>query len=206
MAVFIVYEAYHRLREPAAVLGGPMLVIAFVGLLVNVGGLLLLGRGSAESLNIKGAYFEVLSDALGSVGAIAAAAMILATGWTWVDAAVGMGIGLFIVPRTWRLLSQAVNVLLEGTPAHLDLAEVEGAMRGVAGVVDVHDLHVWTLTSGKYAMSGHALVDNLGRGDQVLADLHVVLHTRFGIDHTTIQLESRPLVQIGVRGDGAVGP
>jgi cobalt-zinc-cadmium efflux system protein len=206
IAGFILYESFRRLREPAPVLAGPMLAIASAGLLVNLAGLLLLRRGAAHSLNLKGAYFEVLGDALGSLGAIVAAVTIMATGWTWVDPAVGIGIGVFIVPRTWRLLTQAVNVLLEGTPAHLDVAEVEAAMRDVTGVVQVHDLHVWTLTSGKYAMSGHAIVDNLALGDQLLAELHAVLHARFGIDHTTIQLESRPLVQIGVRDAGPDPP
>jgi len=203
---FILYESYRRLREPAPVLAGPMLAIATAGLLVNGAGLLLLRRGAAHSLNVKGAYFEVLGDALGSLGAILAAIAIMITGWTWVDPAVGMGIALFIIPRTWRLLTQAVNVLLEGTPPHLDLAEVEAAMREVAGVIEVHDLHVWTLTSGKYAMSGHAIVDNLTSGNQLLDGLHIVLHARFGIDHTTIQLESRPLVQIGVRDGGPEPP
>jgi cobalt-zinc-cadmium efflux system protein len=206
IAGFILYESYRRLREPAPVLAGPMLAVASAGLLVNLAGLLLLRRGAAHSLNLKGAYFEVLGDALGSLGAILAAITIMATGRTWVDPAVGMGIALFIVPRTWRLLTQAVNVLLEGTPAHLYVAEVEAAMRGVRGVVQVHDLHIWTLTSGKYAMSGHAIVDNLAVGDQLLAELHAVLHARFGIDHTTIQLESRPLVQIAVRDGGPDPP
>lgn len=204
ISAFIAYEAYRRLRAPAPVLGGPMLAIAVAGLLVNLVGLLLLRRGSAHSLNVKGAYFEVLSDALGSLGVIVAAAIIMATGWTWVDPVVGLGIGLFIIPRTWRLLSQAVNVLLEGTPPHLDIAEVERLMRQVPGVLQVHDLHVWTLTSGKYAMSGHALVEDIAGGEQILRALHTVLHERFGLDHTTIQLEPRPLVQIGAR-DGRSG-
>lgn len=158
-------------------------------------------EGSGKNLNIKGAYLDALTDALGSVGVIVAAVVVLATGWYLVDPLIGAGIGLFILPRTWGLLRQAVNILLEGTPPHVNLAEVEGAMATVPGVRQVHDLHVWTLTSGKHAMSGHVVVEDLAAGNRILRDLHEVLHERFGIEHTTVQLESAPLVQIATRGD-----
>ncbi len=151
-------------------------------------------------VNVKGAYFEVLSDALGSLGVLLAGLIVVTTGWRLADPLIAAGIGLFILPRTWNLLRQAVDVLLESTPPHVDLAEIEGAMRTVAGVRQVHDLHVWTLTSGKYAMSGHVVVENGSASDRILRDLHMLLHARFSIDHTTIQIESPPLVQIsGVR-------
>ena len=199
IAAFILYEAYHRFGSPPDVLGGPMLVVAVAGLLVNLASMWLLHAGSGESLNLKGAYLEVLSDALSSVGVIVAALIVLATGWRLADPIIGAAIGLFILPRTWGLLRQAVNILLEGTPPHVNMAEVAAAMAGVSGVRHVHDLHVWTLTSGKHAMSGHVLVEDLATGNRILRDLHELLHERFGIEHTTIQLESEPLVQIAER-------
>jgi cobalt-zinc-cadmium efflux system protein len=128
---------------------------------------------------------------------IVAALAVLLLGWRLADPVVAAVVGLLILPRTWSLLGQAVNVLLEGTPAHIDLGVVERVMRDVAGVRQVHDLHVWTLTSGKYAMSAHAVVDDIRAGERILRELHEALHARFGIDHTTIQLEPLPLVQIG---------
>ena len=196
ISIAILYEAYRRFLEPPEVLGKPMLVVAAAGLLVNLIGIWLLHRGSGESLNLKGAYFEVLSDALGSAGVLLAGLIVVTTGWRLADPIIGAGIGLFIVPRTWILLRQAVDVLLEGTPPHVDVSDVERDMMEVPGVRRVHDLHVWTLTSGKYAMSGHAVVDDLAAGDRILGELHGRLHKKFDIDHTTIQLESAPLVQI----------
>jgi cobalt-zinc-cadmium efflux system protein len=203
ISAFILYEASRRFLDPPAVLGGPMLVIATLGLLVNLAGARLLAAGAGESLNIRGAYLEALLDALGSLGAIAAALIVLTTGWHLADPLIGAGIGLLILPSTWRLLRQTVNVLLEGVPPHVSLPEVAEAMRAVPGVRQVHDLHVWTLTSGKHAMSGHVVAEDLAEGNRILRDLHDLLHERFGIEHTTIQLESAPLLQIGTRGGEA---
>lgn len=200
IALLILYEAYRRFSSPPEVLGGPMLVVAIAGLAVNLTGMWLLHRGAGESLNVRSAYLEVMSDALGSLGVIVAALAVLATGWRYADPVVGAGIGLFIIPRTLRLLREVVDVLLEGTPAHVDLEVVERAMRSIPGVRQVHDLHIWTLTSGKYAMSAHVRVEDLGRSDEILRTLHLILNDRFAIDHTTIQLESEPLVQIATRG------
>jgi len=199
----ILYEAYQRLWAPPEILTGPMLAIAAVGLGANVVGIVLLRGGSAESLNVRGAYLEVLSDALGSVAVILAALIIRATGATWVDPAASAAIGLFILPRTWGLLRQAVHILLEGVPPHLDLREIESAMREAHGVRAVHDLHVWTLTSGTEAMSAHVVVDDLADGRHILGDLQLLLRERFGIEHTTIQLETdrSPVLQIGRTGD-----
>lgn len=196
ISAFILYEAYRRVLSPPAVLGGPMLVVAVAGLGVNLAGMWFLRAGAGESLNLKGAYLEVLSDALGSLGVILAAVIVITTGWYLADPLIGAGIGVFIIPRTWGLLRQAVNILLEGTPPHVDLAEVERMMTRVPGVRQVHDLHVWTLTSGKHAMSGHVQVEDLAAGDRILQELHALLHERFGIEHTTIQLESAPLRRI----------
>jgi len=193
---FILWEAYRRLLSPPEVLAGPMLAVGAVGLVVNLIGIRLLKQGAAESLNIKGAYLEVVSDALGSVGAIVAGAVILTTGWRLVDPLIGAAIGLFILPRTWNLLRRAVNILLEGTPPHLDAQAVEAVIRQVEGVRGVHDLHIWTVTSGRYAMSAHVLVDDLTQSNRVLRELHALLHERFAIDHTTIQIEAPSLLDI----------
>ena len=203
VSVFILFEAYRRFVDPPDVLGKPMLAVAAIGLAVNGIGVWLLHRGAADSLNVKGAYFEVISDALGSLGVLLAAVILIVTGWRRADPLIGAAIGLFIIPRTWTLLRQATDILLEATPSHIDIDEVERVIRAVAGVLDVHDLHVWTLTSGKYAMSGHVQVADLSAGNEVLRRLHALLHERFGIEHTTIQLESESLMQIPSRPPSA---
>lgn len=190
LAIAIVVEAWERLRVRHEVSAGPVLVVAVAALGVNLLAAWLLHAGAGESLNVRGAYLEVLGDALSSAAVIVAAAVILVTGWTAADALASAAIGLLILPRTFALLKQAVNVLLEGVPAHLDLAEIETALRGVPGVQRVHDLHVWTLTSGREAMSVHVEVQPGTPPDRILDELHVVLHSRFGIDHTTIQVET----------------
>lgn len=199
MAALILYEAYRRLLAPPDVQGPPMLVVGAAGLAVNLVGMWLLHRGAGESLNVRGAYLEVVSDALGSIGVLVAGALVITTGWRLADPLIGAAIGAFIVPRTWSLLRQSVDILLEATPAHIDLIEVARAMRAVAGVREVHDLHVWTLTSGKHAMSGHVVVDDIATSDRVVRELHALLHDRFDIEHTTVQVESEPLVQITTR-------
>lgn len=198
VAGFILYEAYRRMWAPRQILAGPMLAIAVVGLAVNLLGMWLLHGGARQSLNLRGAYLELLSDALGSVGVILAAVLIQATGFYLADPLASGAIGLLIVPRTWGLIRQAVHVLMEGVPPHLDLGEIEAAMRAAHGVRAVHDLHVWTLTSWKEAMSAHVLVDDLADGQHILGDLEQLLRERFGIEHTTIQLETdrSPLLQI----------
>ena len=204
VAGVVLYEAWHRIVAPAPVLGVPMAVVAAVGLGINVTGAWLLHRGAHESLNVRAAYLEVLSDALSSLAVLVAAAVVIATGMTIADPLASAAIALLIVPRTWRLLRQAVNVLLEGTPAHLELTEIEAAMTGVAGVRRVHDLHVWTLTSGREAMSAHVVVDDVRESERLLEALHAVLHARFGIDHTTIQLETEPSPLLRIKGPDPV--
>jgi cobalt-zinc-cadmium efflux system protein len=203
IAAGILVETYHRLLKPTAILGGPMLAVAAAGLAVNLVCAWLLHASAEASLNVRAAYLEVLGDALSSVGVVVAAAIVLFTGWTLADPLVSGAIALVIVPRTWHLLRQAVNVLLEGTPAHLDLGEIEQAMRRVPGVRRVHDLHVWTLTSGREAMSAHAVVDDVRESERLLETLHAVMHARFGIDHTTIQLETEPPAVLRIQGPGS---
>lgn len=198
LAVGILVKAYERLWQPPHVPGAPMLVVACLGLAVNLIGMGLLRSGAGESLNVRGAYLEVLGDAASSAAVIVAGAVILSTGWTAADPLASGAIALLILPRTWTLLRQAVNVLLEGAPPHLDVPEIESALCAVSGVRRVHDLHVWTLTSGREAMSAHVVVGPDTPADKILEDLHVLLHARFGIDHTTLQVETEatPLIQI----------
>jgi len=195
----ILVETYRRFLTPPAILGGPMLGVATVGLVVNLACAGLLHGAAEGSLNVRAAYLEVLGDALSSLGVVLAAVAVVLTGWTLADPLVSGAIALVIVPRTWGLLRQAVNVLLEGTPAHLNLAEIEDAICSVAGVRRVHDLHVWTLTSEREAMSAHVVVDDVRDSERLLETLHAVLHARFGIDHTTIQLETEPPVVLRIQ-------
>src|SRR5262249_46457764 len=146
--------------------------------------------GSSESLNVKGAYFEVLSDMLGSVGVIAAAIIVMWTGWKLIDPIVGAGIGLFIVPRTWKLLGETVHILLEGVPEGIDFEEVRSALRSVSGVEAVHDLHIWTITSGVNALSAHLEITSPCEPKSALREAREMLKHRFQIDHITIQIEA----------------
>ena len=188
VSLYILLEAYERFRSPSPVASGAMLAVATIGLAVNLGGAYSLRAGSAESLNIRGAYFEVLSDLLSSVGVILAALVMWLTGWYWADPAVSAAIGVFILPRTWSLLREAIAVLLEGTPAHIDLTALRREMESVAGVARVHDLHVWTITSGMYALSAHALLADGAAHDQVMEELRRCI-TVFKIGHVTLQIE-----------------
>lgn len=192
-------EAYRRVWAPHEVPGGAMLAVALLGLLANAVSAVVLHREARASVNVRAAYLEVLADGLSSLGVLAAAVVILLTGWTGADSVVSVAIALFVVVRTWRLLVQLVNILLEGTPPHLDLEEIEAAMLEVDGVRRLHDLHVWTLTSGREAMSAHVVVDDVRESERLLERLHAVLHARFGIDHTTIQLETEPPAVFQIR-------
>jgi len=189
LTIYILYEAYQRFQNPPEIIGGPMLVVAVVGLCVNLVSMKLLAGGSSESLNVKGAYFEVLSDMLGSLGVIIAAIVVLFTGWTIVDPIVGAGIGLFIVPRTWSLMKQAVHILMEGTPPEVDVTLVEAKLVAIPGVIAVDDLHIWTITSGLDAMSCHLVVDDMSKATAVLTAASATMRTEFGLAHTTIQIE-----------------
>jgi cobalt-zinc-cadmium efflux system protein len=193
LTVYILYEAYQRFLSPPEILSGPMLAVAVVGLAVNLASMTLLAAGSSESLNVKGAYFEVLSDMLGSLGVIVAALVVMFTGWTSADAIVGAAIGLFIVPRTWSLLRQATHILMEGTPPEIDLALLERKLMDIPGVTAVHDLHVWTITSGVDAMSCHLVVSNMGQARAALARARDAMKGDFGLLHTTIQIEDEDL-------------
>jgi cobalt-zinc-cadmium efflux system protein len=189
VSVGILWEAYARWREPPMVAAGPMLAVASVGLVVNVGSFALLRRGAGHSINVKGAYLEVLSDLLASIGVIVAALTMRSTGWYWVDPAISAMIGMFILPRTFRLMWDAVSILLESTPAGVSLARVRQELRSVRGVLDVHDLHVWAITSGMYSLTAHLSVAPNHEPSAVLAEAARRIETRFSIAHTTLQLE-----------------
>ena len=193
LSFYILYEAYGRFRQPPEVSSLPMLAVAAVGLVVNLIGIWLLRGTAKESLNMQGAFLEVVSDLLSSVGVLLAGGIMWATGWFYADPIFSVVIGLFILPRTWKLMTQAVNVLLEATPAHISLAEVERAMLGVDGVASVHDLHVWTITSGIDALSAHVVVTESAQAPvaaTVTDRLAAVLEDRFKLAHSTIQVEA----------------
>ncbi|UVT19710.1 MAG: cation transporter [Nitrospira sp.] len=188
LSVWILYEAYRRVFEPAHVFGIPMLFIGLVGLAVNVASMKLLAHESASSLNVRSAYLEMLSDAISSFGVILGGSIIWMTGWVLIDPLLSAGISLFIVWRTWGLLSQAAHVLMEGVPTHLNAIQVGQAMAGVPGVIGIHDLHIWTITTGLDALSAHVVVSVGEDRDAVLGRLQSLLRDRWKIEHTTLQI------------------
>ena len=191
ISLYVLYEAYRRFIDPPAVESAGMLIVAAIGLIVNVIGIILLRRDASESLNLKGAYFEVLSDLLSSVGVIVAGAIMWTTGWYYADPVVSAAIGLFILPRTWTLLREAVGVLLEGTPSNINLADVRARIAGVPGVEGVHDLHVWTLTSGVNALSAHVILKPGDEYSIVLKAVQTLVTSSFEISHATVQVEPK---------------
>lgn len=198
LSFYILYEAYRRFQDPPEVQSLPMLAVAVVGLIVNLFGIYNLRRGSKESLNVQGAFLEVVSDTLGSVGVILASLIMFFTGWYYADPIFSALIGLFILPRTWVLMKQAVNVLLEGTPTHINLKAVEEAMRSMPNIAAVHDLHVWTITSGMESLSAHIVLADgvsLQAGQKILETINAELQKKFGIEHTTLQVEYSSLAE-----------
>jgi cobalt-zinc-cadmium efflux system protein len=193
VAVWVLIQAVDRLRTPIEINSLLMLVIAVVGALANLVGLLVLRPAQSKSLNMRGAYLEVLSDLLGSLSVILAAVLILLTGWTPFDAIASLVIVVLIIPRAWSLLREVVDVLLEATPRGVDLAEVRDHIKRVRGVIDVHDLHAWTITSGVPVLSAHVIVDQAciseGRSGEVLDRLGECLGGHFDVSHCTFQLE-----------------
>lgn len=189
VALYVLYESIRRLQEPSVVLGVPMLIIAAIGLLVNLLAFAILRQGAQESLNVRGAYLEVLSDALGSLGVIVAGVTLQLTGWTWVDPLAGAAIGLFILPRTGRLAMQALRILLQAAPTRIDVRALESELAHLPGVVDVHDLHVWTLTSEMDVASAHIRIGRAVDSHGVLDQARELLRDRYGVEHATLQVE-----------------
>lgn len=199
IAGLIVVEAWDRVRAPVAVDAPVMLAVATLGLGVNVAGALLLRAHAHENLNVRGAYLHVLGDLLGSVGAIGAGLVILTTGFAPADPIVSIVIALLILRGAWRLVREAADVLLEAAPAHLDVAQVLTELQAIDGLDDVHDVHVWTLTSGFVALAGHGVIDDVTQHTRILEEIQKKMASR-GIRHVTFQLELRPMYQLPPRG------
>lgn len=191
LAVLILREAIARIAAPVSVRGDLLMGIAAGGLVVNLIGMLVLRGGRHDNLNVRGAFLHVASDALGSVQVLVAGLAVQLLGWSWVDAVASMLIAVLIVVSAWGVLKEAVSVLMEGAPEHLDVERVRQAMLGVEGVSGVHDLHVWTIGSNFVALSAH-VNSNAGAGEDLLWQIHDLLHRDFGIRHTTIQIEQPP--------------
>lgn len=191
VSVYIFYEAYQRFVDPPEVDSPVMLIVAGIGLAANLAGMLILRRSSEGSLNVKAAFWHIVGDTLSSVGVIVAGVIILLTGWYIVDPILAVVIGLVIIWGAFRIVREAADILLESVPGHIKLDEVSKAMKSVPGVTDTHDVHVWTITSGMYALSAHVDIEDrmVSESAGVLADLNKVLEERFDIGHTTLQLE-----------------
>ena len=190
VSAFVLYEAWRRLAEPPEVASGLMLAVALVGLAANGVSLYLLRDAQGHSLNMRGAYLEVMGDLLGSVAVIVAATVIAVTGWTQADALASVAIGLLIIPRTWRLLREALDVLLEATPKGIDLDVVREHILEAPGVVGVHDLHAWTITSGMNVVSAHVVLAEDAKSGDILDHLGMCLSDDFDVKHSTFQLET----------------
>lgn len=189
VGLYVLYEAVGRFAAPPQVLGVPMLVVAVSGLIANLVSFALLRKGAGESLNVQGAYLEVLADLLGSVGVIVAAVLLATTGWPYADPLIGAGIGLFVLPRAWRLGRQALRVLIQAAPPDVPVAAVQTDLAGLEGVVDVHDVHVWTLTSAMDVASAHVTIQVDADASAVLTRARMLLSERYGVQHATLQLE-----------------
>ncbi|MFF3246669.1 cation diffusion facilitator family transporter [Streptomyces sp. NPDC002870] len=190
---YLLFEAVERFITPAETKGGLTIAFAVVGLLANMVSLSILVRGQKESLNVRGAYLEVLADTLGSLTVLVSAAVILVTGWLPADPIASLVIGLMIVPRTWKLLRETLNVLLEAAPKGVDMGEVRAHIVALPGVEDVHDLHAWTITSGMPVLSAHVVVSqdilNAVGHEKLLHDLQGCIGDHFDVEHCTFQLE-----------------
>lgn len=188
VALYILFEAWQRFSAPPSVDSVPMLVVASVGLVVNMISMRLLASGKDGSLNVKGAYLEVWSDMLGSLGVIVGAIVIWLTGWTWIDTVIAVAIGLWVLPRTWVLLRASINILLEGVPEGVDVAVVEKTLLSLEGVDSIHDLHVWAISSGKTSLSVH-LVSRKGDLEVLTQTVASAMAKDFDIHHITVQVE-----------------
>ncbi|MBI2690846.1 MAG: cation transporter [Solirubrobacterales bacterium] len=186
---YVIYEAVQRFSEPPEVRGVPLMVVAAVGLIVNLISFRLLAAGSKESINVRGAFLEVMADALGSAGVLLAGLILITTGWQYADPLIGAGIGLFILPRTWRLAKASLRILLEIAPANIDVGEIQSRLASIPGVEEVHDLHVWTLTSGIDSASGHLALTEGADVRAVLSSATTLFQNEFGVSHVTLQCE-----------------
>lgn len=195
VAGYILYEAIGRFLDPTGVAGAPVVVTAAVGLVANLSVFALLHRGSGESLNVRSAYLEVLADTVGSVGVLVGGALTWAFGWYWVDPVVAVLIGLFVLPRTWKLARQALRILVQRAPERVDVPAVRQDLTELPEVHEVHDLHVWTLTSGMEVLSAHLTTGAGAEHGDVLVAAQQLLADRYRIEHATLQVESNECAQ-----------
>lgn len=200
ISLYIMYQAYLRILHPPAVEGGLMLVVAVLGLLVNVVGALFLARHRSESLNIRGAFLHIIGDAVSSVGVIIGGIVITYTGWYLIDPILSILIALGIIAGAWGLVAESVSILLESTPSHLNVAAVGRELESLKGVREAYHIHVWTITSGVYAMSAHVIVDDqlVSSSRELLQTIRSVLAERFRIRHSTIQIECERCEETGI--------
>lgn len=189
LSIFIVVEAWHRFAVQEVVKGELLMYVSLGGLLVNLVAAWLLAREGHSNLNMRGAFLHVVGDLLGSLAAVIAGGLIVWKGWYWADPLFSLLISGLIVFNSWRLVAEAVNILLEGTPAHIDAREVEQALREVAGVQGIHDLHIWTITSGRHAVTAHVVVREASESRRILREIQSLLAARFELTHSTIQIE-----------------
>lgn len=205
VAIYILVEAYQRLKNPPEIQSNGMFFIACLGLVINLISMRLLSADKDSSLNVKGAYLEVWSDMLGSIGVIIGALVIRYLGYSWVDSVVAIAIGVWVLPRTWTLLKASLNILLEGVPEGIGLADVEAELLKQPSVASIHDLHVWAITSGKSSLTVHVVCpDTKEDWPAVLESIRTMLAKSFDIHHTTVQLEQSPCEQD--RDTHAFGP
>lgn len=195
MCGFILFEAYHRLSQKVEVPGTPLIVIGVIGVITNFISVRLLGADAKESLNTKAAYLEVLSDMLAAIGVVIAGITIQLTGWMLVDSVVSFLIAIALIPRTWSVLMECVHVLMEGTPERIALGDLHKALSSIDGVIGIHDLHVWTITSGMDALSGHVQIQETVNPQATLEKIAECCRHQFNINHTTIQVEVAPCEQ-----------
>lgn len=206
LSIYILYEAYQRILSPPEISGYSVILVASVGLAVNLVSIVLLhphteiktSNGShnkntenrEKNLNLYGAYLEIFADTIGSVGVIISGILIISTKFFMADALISIGIAVFILPRTWLLIKKSIHILIEGTPSHLVHEEIKSSILKVKGVTGVFDLHIWTITSGIHALSAHVVVIDNSRSKQILQEINSILEKKFAIDHATIQIES----------------
>jgi len=198
LSIAIILEAYNRLLEPREVKSLMMTVVAAFGLLINLIGAFILSKYQSENLNIRGAFYHVVSDALGSVGTLIAGLIILTTNWYYADSIVSIIISILIIRGAWGLFRDSIHILLEGTPKGIELKSVEDTIRSHRGVLSVHDLHAWTLTQGFEALSAHLVIEDMGLSEALVSELKKVLFDKFRISHVTLQVETTECEPIGL--------
>ncbi len=189
MGAYILYDAYQRFQEPPAIASLPLMIIAGLGLLVNLFGVIILYPTKDQSINVRSAFLHLVADSLGSIAAIAAGLAIFFKGWYWFDPLAAAVIAVLIIFGTWQLVWEAADILMESTPRHIDLGEVSRALEEWPGVEEIHDLHIWSISSGLFALSVHVVLSDSRDRDCLTWELEELLAHRFGLDHATIQLE-----------------